>query len=404
MGRSRPDGLQALDDRSASTTSWSPPVRSTRRPCCNAPASGTHQQAARHPPHRQARRRGVPRRRQRPRRRPVHQVKGSPRLSFGGSASGSGLLALGLSDDWKRFGPAIETAVTSPLRGDHQRGPRHACAPCPAGVTRSSPTASPGTTGHCSARAWRLSLVMLEAGATACIRACGAPVVRRRSISPRSPAASVPGQPMTVHLCSTAPMGNHRAAATDSFGVLSGVGNVLVSDASLLPDAPGVNPQASVMAIATHATPAASSSDGTTAVNERRRAGPPGGCDRRARRPIAARATNARPTALAADQRYHDRRWRSRSATHADAARPISATRPTTHGAADQRTTDGEARPIGDAGDGSRPTSWPAPIGGADGRCHAESAGSPSGATTSIASISRAGRDALVGPSPSELR
>jgi choline dehydrogenase-like flavoprotein len=56
---------------------------------------------------------------------------------------------------------------------------------------------------------------------------------------------------MTVHLCSTVPMGEDRTrAAADSFGLVHGADNVYVNDASLLPDAPGVNPQASVMAIA----------------------------------------------------------------------------------------------------------------------------------------------------------
>src|SRR5688500_19353505 len=40
---------------------------------------------------------------------PVHQVKEfAPDLSFGGSASGPGLVALALSDHWELFGPAIE--------------------------------------------------------------------------------------------------------------------------------------------------------------------------------------------------------------------------------------------------------------------------------------------------------
>ena len=56
---------------------------------------------------------------------------------------------------------------------------------------------------------------------------------------------------MTVHLCSTVPMGGDgRRSATDGAGRVRGTANVYVNDASLLPDAPGVNPQASVMAIA----------------------------------------------------------------------------------------------------------------------------------------------------------
>ena len=56
---------------------------------------------------------------------------------------------------------------------------------------------------------------------------------------------------MTVHLCSTAPMGDDtRRCATDSHGQVHGTDNVFVNDAALLPEAPGVNPQASVMAVA----------------------------------------------------------------------------------------------------------------------------------------------------------
>ena len=55
---------------------------------------------------------------------------------------------------------------------------------------------------------------------------------------------------MTVHLCSTVPMGGSPDwSATDSYGRVWGTANVWVNDASLLPDAPGVNPQGTVMAI-----------------------------------------------------------------------------------------------------------------------------------------------------------
>jgi choline dehydrogenase-like flavoprotein len=56
---------------------------------------------------------------------------------------------------------------------------------------------------------------------------------------------------MTVHLCSTVPMGELAGqTGADSFGRVHGCTNVFVNDASLLPTAPGVNPQASVMAFA----------------------------------------------------------------------------------------------------------------------------------------------------------
>ena len=56
---------------------------------------------------------------------------------------------------------------------------------------------------------------------------------------------------MTVHLTSSVRMGEDRArTGTDSFGRVHGMQNLHVNDASLLPDAPGVNPQAAIMTIA----------------------------------------------------------------------------------------------------------------------------------------------------------
>ena len=56
---------------------------------------------------------------------------------------------------------------------------------------------------------------------------------------------------MTVHLTSTVRMGSDTATAgADSFGLIHGTRNLRVNDASLLPDAPGVNPQAAIMTIA----------------------------------------------------------------------------------------------------------------------------------------------------------
>ena len=57
---------------------------------------------------------------------------------------------------------------------------------------------------------------------------------------------------MTVHLTSTVRMGENRArTGADSFGRVWGHRNLRVNDGSLIPDAPGVNPQAAIMAIAT---------------------------------------------------------------------------------------------------------------------------------------------------------
>jgi len=188
---------------------------------------------------------------------PVHQVKEfAPDLSFGGSASHPGLVALALTDSWTSMRHAVTdwpemavyyAAITSEGRG---------------AVTALPGFADPLVTYRLTRRdrdvlgrgLARLALVMLSAGAREVYPSFrGAPVVRTRadlaelSNRFRATVASV----MTVHLCSTIPMGdNTDRAAADSFGKVHGTRNVWVNDASLLPDAPGVNPQASVMAIA----------------------------------------------------------------------------------------------------------------------------------------------------------
>lgn len=56
---------------------------------------------------------------------------------------------------------------------------------------------------------------------------------------------------MTIHIFSSCPPGKHRAlCATDSFGRLYDVDNAIVADASQIPEAPGVNPQATIMVLA----------------------------------------------------------------------------------------------------------------------------------------------------------
>jgi len=187
---------------------------------------------------------------------PVHQVKEfAPDLSFGGSASSPGLIALALSDDWRRFGAAIEdwrriavyyAAITSEGRGR---------------VTAIPGLRDPLVTYRLTRRdrvllgrgLARLALVLLEAGADEVYPSYrGAPVVReRRDLAAlQGTFAATRASVMTVHLCSTVPMGDGPRSATDAHGLLRGTDNVFVNDASLLPDAPGVNPQATVMAVA----------------------------------------------------------------------------------------------------------------------------------------------------------
>ena len=188
---------------------------------------------------------------------PVHQVKEfAPELSFGGSASQPGLVALALSDQWPTFSRAVNdwrrisvyyAAITSEGRGRVRavRGMRDPIVTY--GLTRRDRALlGSGLT--------RLALLMLEAGAEEVYPSFrGAPLVRTRadlatmSASFSAARASV----MTVHLCSTVPMGEDvTKCGANSFGRVHGTSNVWVNDASLLPTAPGVNPQGTVMALA----------------------------------------------------------------------------------------------------------------------------------------------------------
>ena len=99
----------------------------------------------------------------------------------------------------------------------------------------------------------RLAHLLLAAGATEVYPSLrGAPPVSDAAGVARIPGYLTRGGAslMTVHLFSTVPIGSDRAGCpADSFGRLRGLRNVRVNDAAMLPDAPGVNPQGTVMAL-----------------------------------------------------------------------------------------------------------------------------------------------------------
>jgi choline dehydrogenase-like flavoprotein len=188
---------------------------------------------------------------------PVHQVKefGND-LSFGGSVSRPGHVALALADNWQRDGDQAE---------HWERMGVYYVAIRSAGYGRV--TAIPGMRDPLVSYSLtksdiallrsglrRLTHMLLAAGARAVypsVRA--APVVRDQEdiarIGPalRRRSASV----MTVHICSTAPLGeNESRCPVDSWGNVRGWRGLYVNDGSLLPSAPGVNPQGTIMALA----------------------------------------------------------------------------------------------------------------------------------------------------------
>jgi hypothetical protein len=188
---------------------------------------------------------------------PMHRItEFSPDIAIGGSASRRGHIALSLADagadldatlaDWEqRF--VYYAAIRSEGSG------RVLAVP---GVA--DPIVTYRTTHADLSRLGRglvqLGRALLEAGATELhpsIR--GGSVARTPSDLARWWDELAPGTAnlMTVHLTSSVRMGEDRSSTgADSWGRVHGVRGLRVNDASLIPDAPGVNPQAAIMTIA----------------------------------------------------------------------------------------------------------------------------------------------------------
>jgi choline dehydrogenase-like flavoprotein len=184
---------------------------------------------------------------------PVHQVKPpGGRISLGGSASRPGQVALALADDWER---------NRPLADDWERMAVYYAALRPDGRGRvlSVPGfGAPVVTFPCTRADMRLlgegmvalARLMFAAGAEAVypsVRGAGEVTRRAGADALRGIVTRARASVMTVHLFSTIPLGGR---GVDENGAVRGVRNLHVNDASLLPGAPGVNPQGTVMAIA----------------------------------------------------------------------------------------------------------------------------------------------------------
>ncbi len=188
---------------------------------------------------------------------PMHRVmEFGPHLTIGGSASRRGHVALALADaslpyeealaDWENVG-VYYTAI----RGGMGRVTAVPGLRSPI-VTYSMPDADMSRLARGTIH---LGAVLLAADATELYPSIvGGPIVRRPDelVQWWDAMTRSRANVMTVHLTSTVRMGENRAlAAADSFGRIPSVANLRVNDASLLPDAPGVNPQAAIMALAT---------------------------------------------------------------------------------------------------------------------------------------------------------
>jgi choline dehydrogenase-like flavoprotein len=181
---------------------------------------------------------------------PTHRItEFSPFVAIGGSASRKGHVAMALADTGAPFAEALAdweniSVYYAAIRSDGSgrvaalRGVR-------------SPLVTYSLTEADVSRLARglvhLGELLLAAGATELHPSVlGGTVVRR--VDELGACATI----MTVHLTSSVRMGENRArTGADSFGRVWGYSNLRVNDGSLIPDAPGVNPQAAIMAIAT---------------------------------------------------------------------------------------------------------------------------------------------------------
>jgi choline dehydrogenase-like flavoprotein len=188
---------------------------------------------------------------------PVHQVKEfAPDLSFGGSSSRPEHIALALADNWpasrgllaRPEGLAVYYAAIRPRAASG----RVRVVP---GLRDPLVTFSLGRADLAllASGLRRLAHLLLVAGArslhpslpnTAAVRSSH-DIARLPSILSRS------DRLMTVHLFSSVPMGEDAACCpVDSYGRVRAVAGLRVNDASLLPSAPGINPQGTIMALA----------------------------------------------------------------------------------------------------------------------------------------------------------
>jgi len=188
---------------------------------------------------------------------PMHRItEFAPNLTIGGSASRRGHVALAVADcdadaaarleDWEHVS-VYYAAIRS------EAGGRVIALP---GLRDPLVTyrLTDGDLSRLSRGLVHLGEALLAAGATELYPSVvGAPVARDVSgLLPWWNAVDRRASNlMTVHLTSSIRMGNDpRAAGADSYGKIHGATNLRVNDASLLPDAPGVNPQATIMTIA----------------------------------------------------------------------------------------------------------------------------------------------------------
>jgi choline dehydrogenase-like flavoprotein len=189
---------------------------------------------------------------------PVYQLREAESSVFlGGSVFTPGFLGMALSDRW----PENESL----LRSWRRMGLYYAaCRGSAKGSVRAFPGTGEAIVRYGVSREDRQNLVgglarlcdVLFAGGARCVvpglrgRAPFRSAAESRRVL-ESPIAASDLNLSTVHVSSSCPMGEIEATCpVDSYGRLRDFENLHLGDASVIPDAPGVNPQGTVMALA----------------------------------------------------------------------------------------------------------------------------------------------------------
>ncbi len=192
---------------------------------------------------------------------PMHRIPDfSPHLTLGGSISRRGHVAMALAESGEPFAEALEDWENVGVYYAAIRSEGSGLVLAVPGLAAPVVTyrLTPGDMSRLTRGLVHLGELLLAAGATELYPSVtGAGVVRAPEELGRWWDAVTPATAnlMTIHLTSSVRMGEDRSATgTDSFGRVHGFENLTVNDASLLPDAPGVNPQAGIMAISARNT------------------------------------------------------------------------------------------------------------------------------------------------------